>query len=445
MSAAFSLSPGSRSASSVKWLGAARDGHDVGFVGMLRLRWGAVCGQLMALLFVATVLRMNLPYVALLGLIGFTAFSNAALTFIKARMEPSTWVVPLLLVVDAITLTLMLAFSGGASNPFTVFFLVHVALGALVLETPWVWGLVALTMTAFACLFLLPTQHVMHLNAMSGHLFGMWVAYGLSASFVAYFVSRVSRAIRERDHRLVEIEKVALQNERLVTLSSFAANAAHELGSPLATIGLAAKEMVLGLRQGKGSEALSADAELICNEVARCRKVLTDLSLRAGESIGEMPVCTTPQAVVDKLHELLSAPIAKQLNVRIEGVGTLVAPINTLAQILQNLVRNAFEAQSTIGIEDPIEMRIALDDALHFCIADRGPGLPDHIRKHLGEPFLTTKSEQGGLGLGIYLVASYVARTGGALAFRDRSGGGTEVDLRLERNALQGIVTEQAL
>ena len=283
------------------------------------------------------------------------------------------------------------------------------------------------------------------LNWLRNFVFGMWVAYAFAASFVAYFVGKVSRAIRERDHKLVAVTRLATQNERLATLSSFSASAAHELGSPLATIGLAAKELRLGLLRSETTEALRADAELVCQEVARCRQILADLSSRAGETVGEMPVPTTPRAVVEMLQGLLSPRLVAQMRFEFadeaSATAAMVAPVHTLSQMLANLVRNAFEAQEEAGSVDVVEVHAAITDQARFNVRDRGRGMPPELRERVGEPFVTTKSEQGGLGLGIYLVRSYAERMGGSLSFHARPGGGADVELRLPRDSIRGGVS----
>jgi two-component system sensor histidine kinase RegB len=416
----------------------------LGLSWLLKLRWGAVGGQLLALALARVMLAFNLPYEALLGLVAFTSASNAALTFV-GQPPTSPWLLPTVLVVDVAILTVMLAASGGASNPFTVFFLVHVALAALLLEARLAWAVVALTVVAFGALFLLPAQHsvLFHEHGpWSTHLVGMWAAYVLAAGFVAYFVGRVSRAIRERDRKLAEVASLAAQNERLATLSSFSANAAHELGSPLATIGLAAKELALGIRRKSPDSALAPDADLICQQVARCREILADLSARAGESVGEMPVSAPPQRVVEELRRLVAPALAPHLHVSYLGDASeraaLVAPVKTLAQVLHNLIRNAFDAQEDADVFGPIELRVEAGERLCFRVLDRGVGLTDAVRAKLGEPFVTTKADRGGLGLGVYLARSYAERTGGYLRFQSREGGGSDVELCLPRNAVRG-------
>lgn len=432
---------------SVVWGGAVdRDEEtelQLGLSWLLRLRWGAVCGQLLTVLAARFAVAPDFSYPTLLTLIAFTAASNTCL-MLWSPAAPHTWRLPVVLVVDVLVLMLMLAASGGASNPFTVFFLMHVALAALLLDAALAWAVVALTIHAFAALFFVPSPHIGHADhaPWSTHLVGMWVAYALAAGFIAHSVGRVSRAIRARDRRLADVASLAAQNERLATLSSFSANAAHELGSPLATIGLAAKELALAARRAAPGHELAADAELICREVARCRQILGDLSARAGESVGEMPVRTTPVRIVDELLRSMSPALLPHLHVVYDHAtaktSPIVAPVRALAQVLHNLVRNAFDAQDEAGVEAPITLRIRARARLCFHVLDRGAGFSAGVHARLGEPFVTTKAERGGLGLGIYLARAYAERTGGALRFHARPGGGADVELCLARDALRG-------
>lgn len=423
----------------------------LGLSWLVKLRWGAVGGQVLALGVARLVLAEDLPYGPLAGLVAFTAVSNAALSH-WGRPGKTSWHLPAVLVLDVVILATMLAAAGGASNPFTVFFLVHVALAALLLEARRVWAVVALTIGAFAALFWVPSpqgghhQHHVHpgdQGSMSAHLVGMWIAYVLSAVFVAYSVGRVSRAIRDRDRRLAQAASLAAQNERLATLSSFSANAAHELGTPLATIGLAAKELSIALRRGAEPHELLPDADLVCREVTRCRDILTDLSARAGESVGEMPIATTSARIVEGLIAGLSPTLAAHLEVSYADDQSrevsLVTPVGTLTQVLHNLLRNAFEAQEDANARGAIELHIAAREAVSFHVRDRGTGIADDVRAKLGEPFVTTKGERGGLGLGVYLARAYAERVGGSLRFHRRKGAGTDVELRLPRDVLRGV------
>ena len=426
--------------------GFAETEQALGITWLRKLRWGAVFGQALAVGVAFGAFELELPYGLLLGFVAFTALGNVALSFVPLHADRGFWL-PAVLFADVLVLTAFLAFSGGPANPFTVFFLVHVALSSVLLDARLTWALVLLTVLGFGSLFLLPSEpapmmhhHHGHEQPWSAHLLGMWAAYALAASFVAYFVGKVSRALRDRDQKLAAIAKLAMQNERLAALSSFSANAAHELGSPLATIGLAAKELRLGLDSDKPRAELSADAELVCREVARCRQILAGLSSRAGETVGEMPAPTTASALVSELSQLLPSRAAERVRFAFTDEASsrapIVAPVHTLTQLLHNLVKNAVEAQDESGNSEPVEVRIGVAERLRIHVLDRGAGVPDELRGRLGEPFVTSKSERGGLGLGIYLVSCYAERTRGSLSFRERSGGGSEVELDLPSNAL---------
>jgi two-component system sensor histidine kinase RegB len=421
---------------------------ELGLAWFLRLRWGAVGVQLALLAIARFALQVRLPLEWMLALTTLTAMTNVLVSRFE-RARAYSWTLPGLLAGDVLLLTLVLALSGGPTNPFSVFFLVHVALAAVLLDARASWSLVALTTLAFGSLFLLPAANVHHDHAaMQNHLLGMWVAYILASAFVAYFVGEVSKAVRARDRRLATIASLVAQNERLATLSAFSANAAHELGTPLATIGLAANETLRSLQRQNAAGELVGDIELICHEVRRCKEILSSLAARAGDVEGEMPVSTTPAAVIDELRKLASPMHWRELDVSFDKTTTanapLVAPPKTLAQMLLNLVQNAFDAQAgqpNVSVELRVERRAtsqnALGSAFFFHILDRGPGLAELVRERLGAPFVSTKTDGGGLGLGIFLARAYAERTGGELTFEPREPCGLDVTLRVSNNALR--------
>jgi two-component system sensor histidine kinase RegB len=312
---------------------------------LVRLRWGALLGQL-ASIGLASRENDQLPLPWLSLLVASTALSNLWLARRAASSEG--WLAGILLVVDVVVFAALLALSGGPANPFSVFFLVYVALAALLLRGRWAWLLLALTVLAFGSLFVLAPGAVGdascdHCAAPEGarfsdHLVGMWVAYGFTACFVVYFIGKVSRALRAQERQLAQVESMALQNERLATLSAFAANAAHELGTPLATIGLAASELALSIRRGADADVLSSDAELIAREVVRCRAILSELSSQSGASMGEMPRNSSVERVLELMREHLAPATMERLRLEVApevGQAQLVAPERTLAQMVE--------------------------------------------------------------------------------------------------------------
>lgn len=413
---------------------------------LVRLRWGALLGQF-ASIGLASRENGDLPLPWLSLLVAVTALSNLWLAARGSALEG--WRTGLVLVVDVLLFAALLALSGGPTNPFSVFFLVYVALAALLLRGRWAWLLLALTVVAFGSLFVLDPEAAGEASCdhcaapegarFSDHLVGMWVAYGFTACFVVYFIGKVSRALRAQERQLAHVENMALQNERLATLSAFAANAAHELGTPLGTIGLAANELALAIHRGADAETLSSDAELIAREVVRCRAILSDLSSQSGASMGEMPQASTAERVLELMREHLSPATVARLRVEMEPSMarlSFLTPERTLAQMVGNLVRNADEAERDAGVAGGLELRVEVDTSVRFVVMDRGHGMPAALASNPGTPFVTTKAGRGGLGLGLYLVRSFAERTGGSLGIRSRVGGGTEVVLTVPRDAI---------
>ena len=416
----------------------------IGLAWLVRLRWLAIAGQLAIVGLAVLALRVSLPVPLVAALISITALSNLALTGWLRQSDPSTHALTGVLVLDVLTLTGLLLSAGGPSNPFSVFYLVHVALAALLLAPRPAWFVAGLTSLAFGSLFVLPSHtidpHAMHMHhgASSMHLQGMWLAYSLAAGFVVHFVSRVASALQAREHELFELQRSAVRHEKLASLSTLAAGAAHELGTPLATIALVAKELEHGLEAGQTADVLVADARLIRQEVERCREILQQMAARAGEGAGEMLTQFNVVGVELELSQALGSR-ATQLAFEREGdLSELVAPKQLLVQVLANLVRNAFDAQAEAGKVDPVRMvtRIEAERAA-FEIFDSGAGIPAHAKGRVGEPFFTTKAPGRGLGLGVFLARAFAEKMGGELTLAARPGGGTVARLIVPRDMLK--------
>ena len=198
------------------------------------------------------------------------------------------------LTLDTLLLTGLLHATGGASNPFSVLYLVYITLAAVVLGARWTWFLAALSVGCYGLLFAthLPLEHACHLAPeMQLHLQGMWVAFCVAAVLTAYFVVQMSTAIERRDAEMSAMRDRAARSERLASLTTLAAGAAHELGTPLATIAVAARELERSIRALPGAQAaaLVEDATLIRSEVDRCRAILNRLGAQVGQTPGEAP------------------------------------------------------------------------------------------------------------------------------------------------------------
>jgi two-component system sensor histidine kinase RegB len=258
----------------------------------------------------------------------------------------------------------------------------------------------------------------------------MWLAFTIAAVLTAYFVGQLASAVERRDREIAAVRERALRYERLASLSTLAAGAAHELGTPLASIGVAARELEIALDRLPGGAGLADDARLIRGELGRCRAVLDSVAAGAGEATGEAMVALTPADLVEDLRRRLGPPLADRLEVRQPlPEASLQLPREAFGRAVYNLVRNAIDA-SPAGAEVTFTAR-ADDGLLAFIVEDRGSGMSPDVLERAAEPFFTTKTPGAGLGLGLYLTRSLAEQLGGRLALESVQGRGTRARIDL--------------
>jgi two-component system sensor histidine kinase RegB len=356
----------------------------------------------------------------------------AAALWLRAGRRVGEAVMALTMALDIAILTALLFLTGGPSNPFSFLYLVHIALAAVVLRTAWTWILVALSLVLSAGLFyghrwvqLRSAGMGDHLEHMQLHLQGMWFAFAVAAAFIVYFVTRVQRALAQREADLAAERAAAVRNERLASLATLAAGAAHELATPLGTIAVTARE--LERQAARRLPAPLEDVRLIRAQIERCRAILDQMAADAGESAGEAPVTTTLARIVDEaLRDLPPAP-AIDVDLGPLREAPLVAPPRALGQALGVLIKNAQDASAAGGA-----VRIRAErapDGLRLTVADDGPGMLPEVLAHAGEPFYTTKAPGRGLGLGLFLARTVVEQLGGRLHLESLPGRGTRATL----------------
>ena len=408
------------------------------FVWLLRLRWVVIAGQTAIILVIHFWFQVELPLQALGLLVAVQAATNTAGTVWVRQRTPliAEWMLALLMMGDTLLLTVILALTGGASNPFSTLYLVNIALAAAVMRPQWTWILTGLSLTGFGLLFWNPfagwstIEHMHDPENMRLHLQGMWVAFGLAAGFIVYFVQRVTRALRQRESELATMRAEAARHQQFASLATLAAGAAHELATPLSTIAVVAKELERQLQDAGDDGGAIADARLIREQVARCREILLQLAADAGQGTGEAPAPVAVARVVDAAVRDL--PEAERVTVSISAAAAaapLVAPARLLAQALRNVVKNALQA-SPAGTA--VTLQVECDaGGWTITVHDAGIGMSAEVLRRAGEPFFTTKSPGHGMGLGLFLTRVVLARLGGHLELVSAAGAGTTASLHL--------------
>jgi two-component system sensor histidine kinase RegB len=265
-------------------------------------------------------------------------------------------------------------------------------------------------------------------SLLNTHLVGMWWAFAVSAGIAVFFLTRLAQEIRTRDHQLRLAEEQRERYTRLASMMSLTASAAHELGTPLGTIAVVAKELEREL-----PDDLKAEAQLVRREVDRCRRILDRLSARSGELVGERPEPLDLQDLAARVVAELPADYQARLDVRLGDPAALELPPQAFAVAVANLIMNGFEAS-------PPDARVGLTlevmgSILQVEVHDRGAGLGDAQLPELFDPFVTTKAERGGLGLGLYVVRVLMESLDGTVVMRPGDPQGTVAELRVSARA----------
>ncbi|HHM04441.1 MAG TPA: HAMP domain-containing histidine kinase [Gammaproteobacteria bacterium] len=333
------------------------------------------------------------------------------------------------LVADVGVLTALLYFTGGSTNPFVSLLLLPLVIVAATLPHRHVWAMAGLVLACYSLLMFyyrpLPHARVQHGSSFDLHVLGMWFSFVMGVALIVFFVARLAESLRQRDRKLAEAREQALEDRHLVALGTLAAGAAHELGTPLATMAVVSGEL---LHDHGNDPELREKAEILQQQLVRCKTIVSDMAASAGVPRAE----AVRRIALDKYlcqvlsqWRLLRPGAAPRCHLAGEGAPPVVVTDKTLTQALMNVLNNAADASP-----DQIEVCARWDGAgITVAVCDRGPGIPAAAQAHLGTPFFTTKA--GGQGLGLYLARAAIGRHGGALALLARPGGGTCVEITL--------------
>jgi two-component system, sensor histidine kinase RegB len=402
---------------------------------LLRLQWGAVIGQTVAIAVARWGLGVDIPVVPLFALVGIELAANALLEVLLRRAPVSEGTLAGAMVFDVLLLTAILALSGGYSNPFSALYLVNVALAAVLLEPAGAWMMLAVSLALFGGLFAL--EHLGVLNALSGldeheiqalHVQGMWVAFSVSAALLVYIVQRVRRALTIVQQMLAEERSLSARKDKVASLATLAAGAAHELSTPLSTIAVVVKELQRLAERNSAPREEQEDLQLIRKQVDRCRDILHHMSAQAGENAGEPFVAKTLGAWVEAALEFAPSRDRVALDTAVDlDAYEVRGPPRGLARALRGLVKNALQAST-----DVVHVHVELEGArAKFEVVDAGHGMPADVLSRAGEPFFTTKIPGEGMGLGLFLTHTLAEQLGGSLELSSVPGEGTRATLRL--------------
>lgn len=402
-----------------------------------KLRWVAVWGQLAALALAIRFAPEAARYATIAALVALTAASNVALEWrLRSAQQAEPRLAGGILAFDTLLLTTMLAVSGGPDNPFAVLYVIHIAMAAVMGGGRWAWSVAVLAVGAYAAQFRWHIDaHVWHQTlAVPGvaepvkfHLAGMWVAVVLVAVVTTYFVQEIINSLGAHEAALREAQQRLARTERLASLTTLAAGAAHELGSPLATVAVVARELERSAGED-GQGELAREASLIRDEVDRCREILERMSVGLQRDLAGGAASASIDDAVARVQDELGDE-AKRVEWHTKPSALCGLGAAELAQLILPLVRNGLDAGAA---GRPVEVRLAeREGVLRVEVTDSGEGMPASVLERSVEPFFTTKAPGSGTGLGLHIVRVVSEAMGGQLLLDSTPGQGTRVTLTL--------------
>lgn len=420
------------------------------------LRSLMIASEVILILISIHVLRIHLPQEQLWMVIMSVAAVNLY-TWMRLQTDNPVTELEIFsqLVIDVFGIASLLYLTGGASNPIIWVFLLPLIITAITLPQSYAWYMVILTSSMYTILIAynipLPTiephmpdpepeisdyEMLLKAHAISDkhyfnlHVFGMWFGFVFSAGLVAYFVVELAKTLKVQERSLADARETALRDEKVVSLGTLAASAAHDMGTPLATIAICAHELEKDYPAHRFPD-LQQKTQIIQQQLARCKEALSVMSASAGEMRAESGEVMLLTEYIDEIfNQWRTQKPETKLNFIISpevAIGAKIIADRTLTHSFINILNNAADATP---IDKGIEFHAAWDlTEANFKIRDYGPGFPPDFDEFAGKKPVT--SNKSGLGVGLFLTNTAIKRLGGTIKFYNMETGGACVEISL--------------
>lgn len=405
---------------------------------LVLIRWIAVIGQSFSVLLIRFGLDFEFPFLPCL----LTILASAVLNVVLAVQYPATARLSdrgaaLFLAYDLLQLAALLYMTGGLTNPFVILILVPVTISATILSilSTAALGLLALVFTSLLAFWYLPLPWASAGLAFPTLYVGaIWMALALGIVFMSAYAGRLSFETKRMSEALSATQLALSREQQLSAVGGIAAAAAHELGTPLGTIHLVAKELS---RDIAADSPLTEDIELLVSQTERCRDILAELSRRPGDGDDQFRK-TTIVGLVEAAVEPYDVGTTRIVVVPQTGHPPEVPRSPEVLHGLANLTENAADfAASEVRLSiywDTPEITIMLDDD--------GPGFSMDVLKTLGEPYTTTRRQRGGMGLGVFIASTLLSHSGAQVNFSNRIEDGEIRGARVAIHWPNGIIEQ---
>ncbi|MGH1355127.1 MAG: sensor histidine kinase RegB [Thalassovita sp.] len=398
---------------------------------IILLRWVAIAGQISALIVAGQLLKLNIEYGLCILVVSVSVVGNLVAMFIFPESKRLTEVENLLMVLfDLLQLTVLLALTGGLHNPFSILILgpVTVSASALSLRSTVFLGITAILAVSLLSEFHLPlrTEQGFIYRVPEIFLFGNWVAIVIAVIFLGIYSRRVTVEMHSMSDALQATYMALSREQKLTDIGGIVAAAAHELGTPLATIKLASAELADEL---DNRPELQEDALLIKDQADRCRDIMRSMG-QAGKDDLHMRQAPLSEVIreaaephLDRGKDIHQGDASSDLDL-MHQPSILRRP--EIIHGLRNLIQNGVDfARENVWIESEWS-----EDTVTIRIMDDGKGYPSHLIGRIGDPFMRRRRDTSdraqrpgyeGMGLGLFIAKTLLERSGAELSFANGS------------------------
>ena len=388
---------------------------------LLRFRWASIVSQIVLLYVASNIFGVVIFFPFCLALIAVILVSNIALYFLSRRNINLPCHVPtLIMVCDVFLFTLLFIEISCSMNPFTVLYLVYAVIGGVILRSRCAYGLVVFAICCYAAFFFVADPslineqtlsafkdseilsqdqpHIVFLNfaamverSLLTHSHLTFIVFSVATVLVGVIVIRIRKAIKGQRQIIGQLEEDRRQNEKLTSLAAFAAGAAHEFSTPLATIAIASGEMLHHFKEHGGNQEIIDDTRLIREQINRCKEILFQISAGAGEHLGEADETFNISEVITEIITLLNLEHIRNIQFKnTVGALSITMPLRVFRRTLRGLLKNAIEASP--HTDSNIQLTCRQDDTyLYFEVCDQGIGMDEESLERATEPFYTSK------------------------------------------------------
>ncbi|WP_240006523.1 ActS/PrrB/RegB family redox-sensitive histidine kinase [Pseudaquidulcibacter saccharophilus] len=394
---------------------------------LVALRWLAIIGQSIAIIVVGFLFHFPLPLAWCFGAVAVSSWINIILAFaLPSQRLLKSWEATTQLSFDLLQLTFLLYLTGGITNPFSVLVIAPATIAAATLRPRWVLFIVVLAMACVTFLHYnampLPWYQSYGIELPQLYKSGLAIGIIIGLLFTTAYAFRVSAEEMRLADALIATQKILAKEQQLAAVGGLAAAAAHELGTPLATIQLTSKEMVRDLKSGQSQE----DAQLIYEQSLRCRDILRNLSLQkyiTDPTVEKLPIGQLLQEAAGR-HSQIDKAVLFDINPPSEDAVLIVHRMPEVLYGLGNFIENGLQyAKEKLIIRCMWNNRV-----IEVEIVDDGRGFDPDILPRLGEPYVTTRGHgssgaqiREGMGLGFFIAKTLLERSGGHVRFGNQA------------------------